>query len=224
MIKKLSSDITSFFSAIFACLTISWRTSALYTVLRLSCNLFFPVLSLVSALLGKCILDLLAGLSGCPDPKRYLILFSGGLLFVNVLRSLLQKTQLYAQNMHGDMIGRELALFMMDKAGDADIEYFDNAEYYDKLSACTRDASVISYLLWNTISAAGALFSMLVSSHRLTNVALADRIIVLENGCVLEEGTQQELLERSGRFAELFRYQQERYQTGDVSSHVDSAD
>lgn len=49
------------------------------------------------------------------------------------------------------------------------------------------------------------------TSHRLANVFLADRIIVLENGRVIESGTQKELLENSQRYAELFRYQQEKY-------------
>ena len=56
--------------------------------------------------------------------------------------------------------------------------------------------------------------TVLFTSHRLTNVALADRIVVLERGEILEDGTQQELLAKNGRYAELFRYQQERYQVG----------
>ena len=56
--------------------------------------------------------------------------------------------------------------------------------------------------------------TVLFTSHRLTNVALADRIVVLEYGEILEDGTQQELLAKNGRYAELFRYQQERYQVG----------
>ena len=56
--------------------------------------------------------------------------------------------------------------------------------------------------------------TVLFTSHRLTNVSLADRVVVLENGRILEDGTQKELLERGGRYAELFRYQQERFQTG----------
>lgn len=50
------------------------------------------------------------------------------------------------------------------------------------------------------------------TSHRLSNVALADWIIVLENGTVIEEGTQKELLERNQRYAQLYRYQSEKFQ------------
>jgi len=49
------------------------------------------------------------------------------------------------------------------------------------------------------------------TSHRLSNVSLADRIIVLENGRVIEDGTQDELMKNNHRYAEMFKYQQERY-------------
>ena len=54
----------------------------------------------------------------------------------------------------------------------------------------------------------------LLTSHRLTNVHLANRIIVLENGRIVEQGTREELLHNAkGRFAELYEYQAQRYRT-----------
>ena len=50
------------------------------------------------------------------------------------------------------------------------------------------------------------------TSHRLLNTYLADRIIVLEAGEIIEEGTQSELLKNNRRFAQLFKYQQEKFQ------------
>jgi ATP-binding cassette subfamily B protein len=49
-------------------------------------------------------------------------------------------------------------------------------------------------------------------SHRFSTVRMADRILVLENGELLELGTHEELLALNGRYAELFHLQAESYQ------------
>lgn len=43
----------------------------------------------------------------------------------------------------------------------------------------------------------------LVIAHRLSTVMNCDRIIVLEKGSVIEQGSYQELMDRKGRFYEL---------------------
>lgn len=48
-------------------------------------------------------------------------------------------------------------------------------------------------------------------SHRFSTVRMADRILVLERGSIVELGSHQELLERNGRYAELFRLQAKGY-------------
>ena len=50
-----------------------------------------------------------------------------------------------------------------------------------------------------------------IISHRFSTVRMADRIIVLNEGRVLEEGTHEELLARGGLYAELFALQAEGY-------------
>jgi ATP-binding cassette subfamily B protein len=49
-------------------------------------------------------------------------------------------------------------------------------------------------------------------SHRFSTVRLADRIFVLEQGRILENGTHEELIMRKGRYAELFHLQASAYQ------------
>jgi ATP-binding cassette subfamily B protein len=48
-------------------------------------------------------------------------------------------------------------------------------------------------------------------SHRFSTVRLADRILVLENGSVIEHGSHSELLALNGHYAELFNLQAEAY-------------
>jgi ATP-binding cassette subfamily B protein len=54
--------------------------------------------------------------------------------------------------------------------------------------------------------------SAVLISHRFSTARLADRILVLENGTLLESGTHQELVKADGRYAELFKLQAKGYQ------------
>jgi ATP-binding cassette subfamily B protein len=44
-------------------------------------------------------------------------------------------------------------------------------------------------------------------SHRFSTVRMAERILVLENGRILEEGSHEQLVALRGRYAELFELQ-----------------
>jgi ATP-binding cassette, subfamily B, bacterial len=49
--------------------------------------------------------------------------------------------------------------------------------------------------------------SVVLISHRLGSARLADRILVLEHGRVVEQGSHAELVARGGRYAEMYRLQ-----------------
>ena len=58
----------------------------------------------------------------------------------------------------------------------------------------------------------------LLISHRFSTVRMADRILVLEGGCIVEDGTHDSLMDRGGLYAEMFRMQAEAFLTaGEVA-------
>lgn len=57
--------------------------------------------------------------------------------------------------------------------------------------------------------------TVLIIAHRLSAIRLANRVIAVENGVIVEEGTQQELLNKNGLFAKLWKMQMQN--NGDAS-------
>jgi ATP-binding cassette subfamily B protein len=51
----------------------------------------------------------------------------------------------------------------------------------------------------------------LLISHRFSTVRMADRIVVLAGGKLVEEGTHQQLMALGGRYAEMFEMQAASY-------------
>ena len=47
----------------------------------------------------------------------------------------------------------------------------------------------------------------LIVSHRITTISRADRIIVLDRGMILEQGTHESLLEKGGMYKALYEKQ-----------------
>lgn len=48
-------------------------------------------------------------------------------------------------------------------------------------------------------------------SHRLSNTVLADKILVIRDGHIIEQGSHRELLKQGGEYAHLFQLQAKQY-------------
>jgi len=87
---------------------------------------------------------------------------------------------------------KDAQLLILDEptsALDARAEY----EVFERFAELTKDKTAV------------------LISHRFSTVRMADRILVLNKGEILEEGSHEELLERKGRYAELFHLQAKGY-------------
>ena len=56
--------------------------------------------------------------------------------------------------------------------------------------------------------------SALLISHRFSTVSLADRILVLKEGCLIEAGDHSALMRQNGYYADLYKKQTQRYGPG----------
>jgi ABC-type multidrug transport system fused ATPase/permease subunit len=68
------------------------------------------------------------------------------------------------------------------------------AQIFDRLRAMTRDQMAI------------------LISHRFSTVRMADRIVVLDSGSIVEAGNHEDLLVEGGVYARLFSLQAAGYQ------------
>jgi ABC-type multidrug transport system fused ATPase/permease subunit len=77
------------------------------------------------------------------------------------------------------------AIFILDEAT-ASVDPFTEAQIQEGLETIMRDSTAI------------------VIAHRLSTVKHADRIIVMDHGRIIEEGTHDDLLAQGGHYAELY--------------------
>ncbi|HRF51030.1 MAG TPA: ABC transporter ATP-binding protein [Anaerolineales bacterium] len=83
------------------------------------------------------------------------------------------------------VLAQQPAIFILDEAT-ASIDPFTESQIQEALDLILEHSTAI------------------VIAHRLSTVRAADRIIVLQKGAIIEEGSHDQLLERGGHYAELY--------------------
>lgn len=73
---------------------------------------------------------------------------------------------------------------------------------------------IAEYNMYQAMMKACEKKSVVYISHRLASAVLADRVYLLENGEIVEQGSHAELLAQGGRYAGMWKMQSEQYMKG----------
>lgn len=132
-------------------MTLSWKASHFYTIFRLFGRIIIPISGIISSYLVKYILDLLSGSLHVKNEISVLITLLTGTLIIALVSASIQKGLQYCQTIHSEMVCNQITMHLMTKSLKADLEFFDNPKYYDKLLAVSRDSLSIVNILWNVL-------------------------------------------------------------------------
>lgn len=159
--KNMLQQIKSLVKSIFYCITLAWKSSKTYTVIRLASNILIPLISIASTYITKCLLDNLVVTSEDSIYDIVILLALG--LFLTITSLLVQRAASYAQTIHSSIIQEHISLLILGKAMMFDLSMFDDAQFYDKFSAVSNDSFYISNILWSVLECISAFFALLSS-------------------------------------------------------------
>lgn len=97
------------------------------------------------------------------------------------------------------LFARDFEVAVLDEPSSA-LDPVAESEMYDSL-ACVTEGKTVIYI-----------------SHRLSSATLADRIIVLDGGRIIESGTHGELMALGGKYTEMFSLQASNYSSEEAEN------
>lgn len=175
--KKIVTAIKSFFQIIKFCTSLAWNTSKFYTLCRLLMKFVIPLSGIALSFLAKNITDILAGEKQIEQKSLFLLIVLS--LILNIMIALANQLTTYSTKMHNDMLEKDINLMIMDKSLKADMEMFDNPDYYDKFTVAQRDSQSISLIIWNLIDFTSELITVISVSSILSKVNFVYAILLI---------------------------------------------
>lgn len=79
---------------------------------------------------------------------------------------------------------------------------------------------IAEYKMYENLIKATKEKTVIYISHRLSSAVLSDRVIVIENGQIIESGTHKDLIDRGGKYSEMFKLQASAYEREEGEENV----
>lgn len=157
MYKKIGS----FFNTIKFCIRISWKTSAVYTLLRIVFGIVSSFVPILSACVTKYILDKLILIQS--EGMKLTFVMIVVLFLLKILQGILERYKAYIENVHAELMQHQLSEMLLEKTMNADLSMFDTPQCYDVLSETQKNVSALTTILWNILEVFGS-FATFVSA------------------------------------------------------------
>lgn len=168
-VKKLANTISSG-------MEISWKASKIYTFVRVFFQTLLPFSAIISSFIFKKLIDLMT--TENPDFLSCILLLCIGTVST-ILFMVLKKILAYIESMHELLLEKYVSEFLMKKSVEADLEMFDNSEFYDKFSVLQQDLNQIVQTLWYIINAISSFISIFSVFAILLNFNIVCAIIII---------------------------------------------
>jgi ABC-type cobalamin/Fe3+-siderophores transport system ATPase subunit len=156
--------------------------------------------------------------------------FSSNEFLLAILSDALNRAITLLDSLLRDLFSNHTSIKIMEHSVTLDLNQFEDSTFYDKMErarqrAYMRDAQLMildeptaaldaraEYEVFQRFAELTKGRTAVFISHRFSTVRMADRILVLNKGQLEEIGSHEELLQKNGRYAELFRLQAKGYQ------------
>jgi ATP-binding cassette subfamily B protein len=155
------------FKNIYYCLALSLHVSVFYTVVRFVSRILIALFPLGLTWCTKYLIDVLSGGAEHAVMLRGILWGIAGYGILSVMNVLMQKWNTYVTGMHTDRLNHMLEKMMMSRAIRAELDMFDDPEYYDRFQNARRNTYAMGNAVWNVIDMFSTAFAFVGSCWML---------------------------------------------------------
>ena len=111
-----------------------------------------PLITIFLTFCGKYIIDALIGSYPVKNQVRFIFILVGISIGTEIVAMILTKVEEIVENLHNEIMQKDISLKMMDRGMSADMEFYDNPEYYDKFEAVRMDMNSVLNVMWSAVN------------------------------------------------------------------------